>query len=131
MLRIVEFAVESDPNKFSPCIIMLDCSEIVGFEQIFGSNEKCKLTTKQNKTYTVYGTYRTLTNRFLYAINKKHSLHEDHTIRPTISVIHKPELLEPDVSFFDKIQLKAFIFGLDPNFDINRLPEYTREVLDL
>jgi len=131
MLRIIEFAIEAEFNKFSPCIIMLDCSEIVGFEQIFGTNDKCKLITKQNKIYIVYGTYRTLTNRYLYALNKKHSLHEDHTIRPTIGVIHKPELLEPDVSFFDKVQLKAFIFGVDPNFNINRLPDYTRDVLEL
>lgn len=131
MVRLIEFAIETDIDKFSPAIIMLDCSDIVGFEQIYASKDRCKLITKQNKTYIVYGTYRTLTNRFLYALNKKLNFHEDSTIRPTIGVIHKPDLLEVDVSFFDKVQLKAFIFALDPNFNINRLSEHTKEDLDL
>jgi hypothetical protein len=131
MVRLIEFAIETNINSFSPSIILLDCSDIVGFEQIYGISDKCRLITKQNRTYTVYGTYRTLTNRFLYALNKKLNFHEDFTIRPSIGVIHKPELLEIDVSFFDKIQLKAFIFGLEPNFNINRLSEHTKEDLEL
>ena len=131
MVRLIEFAIETEENNFSPSIIMLDCSDIVGIEQIYGLKDKCKLITKQNRTYNVYGTYRTLTNRFLYALNKRLNFHEDHIIRPSIGVIHKTELLEIDVSFFDITQLKAFIFGLDPNFNVNRLSDHTREDLEL
>lgn len=130
-MRIIEFAIETEENNFSPCVILLDCEEIVGFEQIKGIKDRCKLITKQGRIYTAYGTYRTLTNRFLYALNKKHNFHEDTTIRPSIKVFHRPELLEPDVSFFDIIQLKAFIFGLEPDFNLNKLPDYTREELKL
>lgn len=130
-MRIIEFAVETNETDFSPCVILLDCAEIVGFEQIPGVKDKCNLLTKQGRTYKTYGTYRTLTNRFLYALNKKHNLHEDNTIRPSIRVFHRPELLEPDISFFDKTQLKAFIFGVDPDFNVDKLPEYTREELGL
>jgi hypothetical protein len=130
-MRIIEFAIETNEANFSPCVILLDCEEIVGFEQVSGVKDKCKMITKQGKTYTTYGTYRTLTNRFIYALNKKHNLHEDTTIRPSIKVFHRPELLEPDVSFFDNTQLKAFIFGLDPEFNVDRLPDYTREVLGI
>lgn len=131
MMRLIEFAIETESDNFSPSIIMLDCSDIVGIEQLYSLKDKCKLITKQNRIYTVYGTYRTLTNRFLYALNKKFNFHEDHIIRPSVGVIHKTELLEIDVSFFDKIQLKAFIFGLEPNFNVNRLSNHTREDLEL
>lgn len=130
-MRIIEFAIEKNPNEFSPCVILLDLNDISSFEQIQNESEKCKLLTKTNQEYTVYGTYKTVTNRFFYALSKKHNLYEDDTIRPSIRVFHRHQLLEVDVAFFDKLQLKAFIYGLVPDFDSKLLPEYTQEIFGL
>jgi hypothetical protein len=127
-MRIIEFAVEKTPSEFSPCVMLMDCADISGFEQISEDKNRCKLITKTGKEYNVYGTYKTITNRFFYSISKKHNFYEDDTIRPSIRVFHRPQLLEIDTAFFDKIQLKAFIYGLIPDFDSELLPEYTKEL---
>jgi hypothetical protein len=128
-MRIIEFVAAKNENEFSPCVILVDCADISGFEQIPDNKNICKLNIKNSSSYFVYGTYKTLTNRFFYALSKKHNFYEDDVIRPSIRVYHRPNLLEPDVVFFDFLQLKGFIFGLNPDFDINLLPEYTQDLL--
>jgi len=127
-MRFIEYAIEKNPNEFSPFVILVDCADISTFEQVPFKTNRCKLITKQKNEYIVYGTYKTVTNRFFYAITKKYNFYDDDIMRPSIRVFHRPNLLEVDVSFFDKIQLKAFIYGLVPDFNLDLLPEYTKEL---
>lgn len=129
-MRFIEYSIETFPNEFSPNVILLDCEDISTFVQLPGEIDRCKLITKQKNEYVVYGTYKTVTNRFFYAITKKHNFHEDDIMRPSIRVFYRPDLLEIDTSFFDKAQLKGFIYGLIPDFNLNLLPEYTKEIFE-
>lgn len=129
-MRIIEFVTTKNIDEYLPTILLIDLEDISTFEQIPHYNDMCKLITKTNQSYYIYGTYKTVTNRFFYALSKKHNIYEDDTIRPSIRVFHRPNLLEVDVSFFDKTQLKAFIEALDPNFDKTILPAYTQELFN-
>jgi len=129
IMRIIEFVIEKNKNFFSPYIILLDCADISSFKQSKKHKDRCKIITKQGLSYMAYGSYRTLTNRFFYAISKKCNFYEDDVIRPSIRVLHKPELLECDTSFFDFIQIKGFILALDENINKERLPIDTQELL--
>ena len=127
-LRLVEFVCEKIKDEFSPCVVLIDCDDVTCIEQLPKTTDRCKLITKQKNEYILYGTYKTLTNRLYYALSKKHNIYEDDTIRPSIRVFHRPNLLEIDSSFFDETQLKAFIFALNPEFDFSFLPEHTLEI---
>ncbi len=127
-MKLIEYAIATE-NSFSPTVILIDCGDISSFEQIKGVSTQCKIITKSNQSYIAYGTYKTVTNRFFYALSKKNNIYEDDIIRPSIRVFHRPNTLEPDVAFFDPLQLKAFIYGLDPNFPLEKLPEYTKSIL--
>lgn len=127
-MKIIEFVAEKNSKFFSPYVILIDCSDISCFEQIEKDDNRCKLITKNKISYILYGSYKTITNRYFYALSKKYNLYEDDIIRPSIKVFHRPNLLEIDTAFFDSIQLKGFIFGLNKNFNIDVLPDYTKEV---
>lgn len=128
-MKLIEFAINTNENTFSPSILLIDCNDISSFSQIPNRNDICFLHTKQNQSYRVYGTFKTLTNRFFYTLSKKNNIYEDEVIRPSIRVFHRIQSLEPDVAFMDPLQLKAFIFGIDPNFQIKKLPIFTQEAL--
>ncbi len=127
-MRFIEFAVATEINSFEPSILLIDCNDISSFNKTEHHNI-CKLNTKTNQTYLIYGTYKTITNRFFYALSKKHNIYEDDIIRPSIRVIHRPNSLETDVAFFDLEQLKAFIYSIDSNYPIEKLPQYTQDLL--
>ncbi len=127
IMKFIEFAITSDINTFSPTILLLDCTEICSIQKT-EKQDLCKIVTKQGMEYFALGLYKTLTNRLFYTLSKKHNLYEDDVIRPSIRVLHRNASLEPDSAFFDPIQLKGFIYGINENFPSENLPEYTKEV---
>ena len=110
-MKFIEYVVSDfeDPNSFS--IIMVNIEEIALFKKTSLDNI-IELSLKSGEKHYVAGNYKTVTNRYFYTLSKKHNLYEDDIIRPSLRVLHKVELLESDVSFIDKHQLKGFILSL-------------------
>lgn len=125
-MKFIEFAIELNKQIFEPGIILLDIEDISGFEQIRGEKSKCLLVKKNGEKFVSYGNYRTLTNRFFYALSKKHNIHEDEIMRPSIKVFHRLSNFECDSIHFDPLQVKAFIFAIDSEIDLNILPTDTQ-----
>ncbi len=109
-MRLLEFAIELTEHNYN--IILIDSSDISSITKI--DNHTCQLLTKSNQTYKVIGTYRNLTNRFIYALSKKHNFMDDDIMRPSMLIFHRPEHLNVDQAMFDAFQLHAFILALIP-----------------
>ena len=109
-MRLLEFAIELTEHNYN--IILIDSSDISSITKI--DNHTCQLLTKSNQTYKVIGTYRNLTNRFIYALSKKHHFMDDDIMRPSMLIFHRPEHLNVDQAMFDVFQLHAFILALVP-----------------
>lgn len=106
-LKFIEYACCQNINDIKPNIILIDVKDIKSF--MMTSNRNIVILKTSSECFNLIGTYRTITNRFYYALNKKINSQEDDTIRPSIRVLHKPHLLETDISYIDEAQLKAFI----------------------
>lgn len=108
-MKYIEYVARLN-QEFS--VLLIDIEDISIFKQI-PKEDMVTLITKNNQTFEIVGTYKTITNRYFYTISKKVNIIDDDIIRPSIRVFHKKELLEPDVSFLDEKQLNAFIKALN------------------
>ena len=103
MIKLIEFALKKNTTYL---VSLIDCSEISTILQF--NKTSCHLVMKDKRVYVVPGSYRTLSNRFLYALEAKLDPYQDSIIRPSVMFFHKIHLAEPDSVFFDIEQLKAF-----------------------
>lgn len=110
-MKLIEFATHDFNEENNHSVILLNIEEIQSFKKTLDTHVTEVNLIGGQKNYLA-GNYKTITNRYFYTLTKKHNLYEDDIIRPSIRVFHKNELLEPDISFLDSYQLKAFIAGL-------------------
>lgn len=90
----------------------LDASLIQG---IFSTSIKFLCLIKyQNIDYYSFGNFRTLNNRWVYALEKKKDIYQDPILRPSISILHAPQKIQVDSVFFDDYQIYSFISVLKP-----------------
>lgn len=111
--RLIEFAYSlSTIENIQPHLGIFNISDIVSITQY--NQYFCTLSLSNNKEYYIYGTHRSLTNRYVYCLEKQYDLYHDHIIRPSVLVYHNPEAIEPDDAFLDRHQLYAFIQAIRP-----------------
>lgn len=103
MKRIIEFVTI---KQNLPFIVLVDANEIISLEKV--SKEDYRLKVKNNEDYMLKGTYRTLSNRWIYALEKKNDLYNDIIMRPSILFFHHRNLIAVDSVYFDQIQLSYF-----------------------
>lgn len=116
MMKLIEF-VYYPLGTLVPRVILIDVSEIAGIHQ--DENNICWLSNKKGEQFHIVGNYRTLSNRWIYTLEKKFDFYYDDIIRPSVLVYHKPEKMGVDNSFFDEEQLKAFCIALRPELQSN------------
>ena len=90
-VRLAEFVFILNNNENSPLVGLFDTQDISNIIQ-YNTNH-CILIKKDSSQYIVCGTLRTLTNRWIYSLQKKINLFEDDIMRPSISIIHNPKSL--------------------------------------
>lgn len=132
MKKIIEFVYQSGKNIYLPNLVSLDIEDISVFYQI--DEYGCKILTKNNQTFSVFGTYRSICNRIAYTIEKELNYSEDIIIRPSILLEHKLHKLEISSVLLDASQAKAFIDAYyknkDPSFLYQDLLDDTRENIE-
>lgn len=111
--KLIEFIFivnNDDSTKFLGVFDIADISSITQFD-----DKHCLLTKKDSTCYKVCGTLRTLTNRWIYTLQKRIHLYEDEIIRPSVAINHNPLALGVDNIHFDRYQLEAFILSVNPD----------------
>lgn len=108
---VFESKIENEQGIPIPKVILIKASEIEGITQL--NDTFCILYTL-NKEYKVYGTMRTLSNRWTYCLERTHIDYYDPIVRPTTAIYHDPAALIINDSFLDEIQAKAFITAVAP-----------------
>lgn len=100
-----------------PYLGLYDAENIIEIRQ---KDEKhCFIIFESDRTLVACGTYRNLTNRWLYALDKRqqggHSdFYKDHIIRPSTMVFHNPQEIQEDMVFFSKYELTQIVKALKP-----------------
>lgn len=117
-MKFIEFVVTCF-TEHQNNVILINIEDISSFKKTVHDNI-VELTLKSSEKHFVVGNYKTITNRYFYTLSKKHNNYEDDIIRPSIRVLHKNELLEPDSVFMDKEQMIAFIDALIDLCDSNQ-----------
>lgn len=114
---VFESSIKNEEGKSIPQVILIKASEIEGITQL--DDTFCILYTL-NREYKVYGTMRTLSNRWTYCLEKTHIDYYDHIIRPTTAIYHDPSALVINDSYLDESQAKAFITAVAPQILNNK-----------
>lgn len=109
--RLIEFAVYLDDTQNA--VLTLDVEEISFILQY--DNSKCQLMLKNGRHYLAFGTHRTLTNRWVYCLEKKREFLQDDVIRPSLLVYHRPENISIDNIYYDLLQMQVFAQCLRPD----------------
>lgn len=115
-MRLVEFVLITKEDKDSPYVGLFDCKDISSITQYDALH--CLLLMKNGQQHMICGTLRTLTNRWIYALTKKHAHYEDDIIRPSIMIYHRPQTMGVTSSHLDLYQLKQFVQALKPELFI-------------
>ena len=118
--RIIEFVAQ--PTKNHNIIISIDANEIIGMEQV--ETSLAKLMLSNGKDYKIVGKHRSLTNRWIYCLEKnpKSDIYHDNIIRPSIRFYNNNfDTIETDPIFLDSEQLKSFILVIKPDLLKNPL----------
>jgi hypothetical protein len=115
--KIIEFVVVSINETESgvikiPFVSGIDVNDISRIIQ--HDKNHCNLITKDGTNYIICGTYRTLSNRWIYTLEKTSRLYDDEIIRPSIKIFHDPDSLGVDSVHFDSYQLLQFMDALRP-----------------
>lgn len=112
VMRLIEYVFSLEDDMQTPYIGLFDARDISSIIQY--DKKHCKIILKDGRDYIACGNLRTLTNRWIYTLEKKHSLYHDDIIRPSVMIFHKPETMGVDSAYFDAFQLKQFILALRP-----------------
>lgn len=122
IIRVIEF-VFSNPLKEEvapqPLLALFKIEDIVSITQI--DQHFSLLTLNTGQTYKLFGTSRSLHNRYLYALEKEGNLYYDPIIRPSSAIYHNPHKLEGDEIFIDSFQLTAFFQATKPELLNNKI----------
>ena len=94
MRHLIEFVFFHNNNYQ---IGLFDINDISTIEQI--NKESCNLIMKDSRVYNLIGTYRALTNRFIYGLAKILNPHEDTILRPSILFFHNSQQIEGSYSY--------------------------------
>jgi hypothetical protein len=116
-IRLIEFVfcspLKDENDKIIPMTGIFQIDDIVGIVQ--EDKQFCTLSLHSGKSHKLYGTYRALTNRYIYALEKPREFYHDQLIRPSIAIYHNDFVhLEPNDAFLDEFQIKAFVQALRP-----------------
>lgn len=135
MKKIIEFVYQNKNSLvYQPHLLSIDVSDISFVQQINQYN--CEIYTKNNQSFCVFGSYRVITNRISYTLEKEIKIFEDIIIRPSISLQYKLTKLEVSDILLDPAQAKAFIdaYYYQKNIDniyIDLLPHTYESILEL
>ena len=110
--RLIEFVFILNNNRADPKVGTFDVNEITSIVE--QDKEHCLLTLKNGQQFLLCGILKTLTNRWIYTLERKIYNFHDEFARPSIFVYHKQNEMGVDGSFFDEYQLKQFIQALNP-----------------
>lgn len=111
-MRLIEFVGIINDDENLPYVGLYDAYDISSITQL--DQKHCLITLKDKRSIKACGTLRHLTNRWIYALDKKIHIYEDEFIRPSIMIFHRPENIGYDISYFDEYQLIQFVKSLRP-----------------
>jgi hypothetical protein len=100
-----------------PYLGLYDAEKIIEIRQ--KDDKHCFIIFESDRTLIACGTYRHLTNRWLYTLEKKEQssyseFYKDSIIRPSTMVFHNPQEIEEDMVFFSKYELVQLVKALKP-----------------
>lgn len=113
--RLIEFVSIFQDDEARPYVGLYDADTIAGLIQ--ADERHCLISFKDNKpAIKACGTYRHLSNRWLYVLEKNHKadFYNDEIIRPSMMIYHRPENIGADIAFFNEYQLVQFVKSLRP-----------------
>ena len=99
-------------GNYTPFIASIDPKQITSLIQ--EDRKHCEITMTDGRKYIVCGTYRTLMNRWAYALQKTNDYFEDPIIFPSRLIFHSPNELTTDNIYFDAYQIYQFFQSLRP-----------------
>jgi hypothetical protein len=111
-MRLLELVFVSIDNINEPFVGLSDVNDISRIVQY--DKTHCTIIFKDGTQSLACGNLRTLTNRWIYTLDKKYHLHDDDISRPSIMIFHRPDTMGIDAGYFDSYQLKQFITALRP-----------------
>jgi hypothetical protein len=111
-LRLLEFVCVYPEKTEHPLIGLYDAETICNISS--HDNNHCWISFKNNDKKLVCGTYRTLTNRWIYSLEKKNLSYQDDILRPSVMITHNPDTMSINSSYCDSYQLKQFILAINP-----------------
>lgn len=100
------------PKSYINVVISIEVNQISGI--IPFSKDISILMLKNGDRFYIFGTHRSLNNRWIHGINLKLNIFEDILLRPSILIYHRVSEIRSDPSFLDYIQIKNFILALKP-----------------
>ncbi len=108
-MRLIEFCISEKINQYHALSIkIVDANDISGIEQT-KSDHFCKIKEKNGTTYFALGQYRTLSNRWIYALSKNKNFFHDNIMKPTGYIYHDGAAIQIDKAHHDKYQMTGFI----------------------
>lgn len=111
-MKLIEFAIRKDIDS-PPVVVSWDVNDMASIEQ---SHEKgfCCVTKKDGQKYYLRGSYRSIMNRWIYALEINPYVFDDPVIRPSVSLYNSNRLFQPDPILLDEPHMLDICEALFP-----------------